>query len=291
MGENAVYSVLGYLPNAMEREIRGILRGARLSVREIRLRAFGVSSLVTDLGGFPLYSRVCAAELEKITEGLCRGSAYAYLECIKAGYIPLSRGVRVGIVGEARYKEGGLVGISAISSLCFRIPCAACDLCGELYGEWRELGEENLLILAPPSGGKTTALRSLARKIGTGRSAKRVVVIDERCEFDPEDYVGASVDILQGYRRGVGTEIAVRTMSPEVLLVDEITTAEDAEALRTALGVGIPVIATAHGTHPRSLLQREQLASLIRSGAFSLFCSIRRQGAGFLVSRLEKIAV
>ena len=77
MGENAVYSVLGYLPNAMEREIRGILRGARLSVREIRLRAFGVSSLVTDLGGFPLYSRVCAAELEKITEGLCRGSAYA----------------------------------------------------------------------------------------------------------------------------------------------------------------------------------------------------------------------
>ncbi len=291
MSGKRLYLAIGYLPDAMAREIDGILRGSRLEIREIRLRAVGACSVVTDRGSFPLSSRIELGGLEKIVERLCRGSIYAFRECINAGYIPLSLGVRVGIVGEARYDGERLVGVSGISALSFRIPTAACSFDEELYRSWLSLKGENLLILAPPSGGKTTALRALARFIGTGRGSRRVVVVDERCEFDPEDYRGCTVDILQGYRRGLGTEVAVRTMSPEVLLVDEIASAGDAAALRTAVGVGIPVVATAHGTDPASLLAREYLASLLRDGCFSRFCGIENRGGSFYVTPPSEIAV
>lgn len=291
MENRGLYSVLGCLPDGMAREICGILRGARLSVREIRIRAFGVSSLVTDLGSFPLASRVDGEITKKITERLCRGSVYAFRECINSGYIPFSFGVRVGIVGEARYDGEEMVGISEISALSFRIPSAVCGFGAELYRHWQGLCGENLIIIAPPSGGKTTALRSLAGFLGTGRNSRRVVVIDERCEFNPRDYCGATVDILQGYKRGIGTEIAVRTMSPEVLLVDEIASAGDAEALRSAIGVGIPVVATAHGSSVGSLLARDYLASLVRDGCFSRACSIERRGGEFYITPPSELAV
>ncbi len=289
--KSVLSSVLNYLPGGISRELSGIIAGSHLSIREIRLRKDGVSGIVTNAGSFPLLSRVDGEAIEAVVNRLCRGSVYAFLDSINAGYIPLSHGVRVGIVGEAKYDAGRLVGVSGISALNFRIPTLIGDFCGELYREWLSTPMENLLILAPPCGGKTTALRSLAHCIGTGREAKKVVVVDERFEFDPSDYRGSTVDILQGYRRGLGTEVAVRTMSPEVILVDEIATPDDAQALRLAIGVGIPVIATAHGTDPKSLTAREHLTSLLRDGCFSRFCNIQRLDGGFSVSKAERIAI
>ena len=284
-------TVFEYLPMRFVREIRGMLAGSRLEIREIRLRACGISTVATDGGSFPLLSRIGADGIEKTVQKLCRGSVYAFYDRINSGYIPLPRGIRVGIVGEARYDGERTVGVSAIGALCFRIPCSTLAVADGLYSDWVSLGKESLLILAPPSGGKTTALRSLASLIGRGSGLCRVVVVDERFEFDPSDYVGATVDILQGYRRGVGTEIAVRTMSPDVLLVDEICSVEDAEAIRTAVGVGIPLIATAHGTGMESVLARGYLSGLVVDGCFSRFCSIKREAGGFVISMPEKIAI
>ena len=290
MNDSALNYAVGYLPDRISRELCGVMRGSRLSVREIRLRSFGVCEVVTDGGSFPLLSRIDGYGMEKTVKRLCRGSPYAYIESIKSGYIPLSHGVRVGIVGEARYEGQRLVGISEISALNFRIPTALSNFAEGLYREWLAT-RGNLLILAPPSGGKTTALRSLARLIGTGRDARRVVVVDERCEFNPADYENSLVDILQGYRRGIGTEVAVRTMSPEVLLVDEISSTSDADALRSAVGVGVPIIATAHGTEPRSLLMRKPIAKLLYDGCFSHYSVIRAAGGGFVISPLSEIKI
>ena len=289
--KKGLYTVLGQLPVGMAREIAGILNGASVTVFEIRLRAFGVSTVVTDLGNLPLCYRVTGRDIEKTVERLCRGSVYAYLDCIASGYLPLAHGVRVGIIGEAGYSEEKMVGISGASALSFRIPTAIPDLGGELYRAWQSCPNENLLLVAPPSGGKTTALRALARQIGSGRDANRVVVVDERCEFDPEDYANSSVDILRGYKRGAGTEIAVRTMSPEVLLVDEIASEADASALCAAFGVGIPIVATAHGTCREALMMREPLRRLLCDGCFTRLCRIERTGAEFKITPPEAIAV
>ena len=284
-------TVFEYLPTGFVREISGMLRGSRLEIREIRLRSAGLSTLLTDGGAFPLLSRIDADGIEKTVQKLCRGSVYAYSDGINSGYIPLARGIRVGVVGRASHDGERMVGVSRLSSLCFRIPCSPIGVADGLYSEWLSLGRESLLILAPPSGGKTTVLRSLASLIGRGQGLSRVVVIDERFEFDPLDYIGATVDILQGYRRGVGTEIAVRTMSPDVLLVDEICSAQDAEAIRTAVGVGIPLIATAHGTDMDSVCARGHLWGLVSDGCFSRFCRIEKRAGGFVISSPERIAI
>ena len=281
-------AVIGWLPARLGREIVGIARGSRHGIREIRLRATGPSAVVTDAGNFPLFTRVTQAELEGVVDKMCRGSLYAHRTDMNDGYISVG-GIRVGVVGEARYDGGRQVGVSAVSSLSFRIPTGRCDFAAELYSVWKLLGG-GLLIVAPPSGGKTTALRALAGLIGSGRDGRRVVAVDERCEFDPAEYDTASVDILQGYRRGQGIEIAVRTMSPEVLMVDEIASVGDAAAVSLAMGVGVPVIATAHGTDTLSLTRRTFLRELLGDGFFTHVCPIRRCGGGFCLAPVESVA-
>lgn len=280
-------AVLDWLPARLGREIESVARGSRHSIREIRLRASGISSVVTDGGDFPLFTRVTHAELEGVVDKMCGGSIYAHRADMNDGYISVG-GVRVGVVGEARYDGEGRIGVSSVASLSFRIPTGVCGFAAELYSRWLSLCG-NLLIVAPPSGGKTTALRALAGLIGSGRGGRRVVVVDERCELDPAEYGAASVDILQGYRRGQGIEIAVRTMSPEVLMVDEIASAGDAKAISLAMGVGIPVIATAHGTDLLSLTRRDFIRDLLGEGLFTHICPIKRSGSGFFLAPNEAV--
>ena len=285
--EGRLATVIGWLPARLGREIESVVRGSRHTVREIRLRAAGLSSVVTDGGDFPLFTRLSVAELEGVVDKICRGSLYAYRADMNDGYISVG-GVRVGVVGEARHDTEGRIGVFSVASLSFRIPTGRCDFAGELYSRWLSLGG-NLLIVAPPSGGKTTALRALARLVGSGRDGRRVVVVDERCEFDPSEYRTASVDVLQGYRRGQGIEIAVRTMSPEALMVDEIASERDAEAVSLAMGVGIPVIATAHGVDLLSLTRRDFICNLLGEGLFTHACPIRRDGGGFYLAPVEAV--
>lgn len=283
-----IATVLGWFPARLGREIESLVRGSRHAIREIRLRGGGLSSVVTDGGDFPLFTRLSVAELEGVLDKMCGGSLYAHRAEMNDGYISVG-GVRVGVVGEARYDTEGRLAVFSATSLSFRIPTGRCDFGGEIYSRWLSLCG-NLMIVAPPSGGKTTALRALAGLIGSGRGGRRVVAVDERCEFDPAEYAGGSVDILQGYRRGQGIEIAVRTMSPEVLMVDEIASAGDAEAVFLAMGVGIPVIATAHGTDLLSLTRRGFIRDLLGEGLFTHICPIRREGGDFFLAPTEFVA-
>ena len=61
-------AVLDWLPARLGREIESVARGSRHSIREIRLRASGISSVVTDGGDFPLFTRVTHAELEGVVD-------------------------------------------------------------------------------------------------------------------------------------------------------------------------------------------------------------------------------
>ena len=138
-----------------------------------------------------------------------------------------------------------------------------------------------MLIYSAAGEGKTTAIRSLARLIGSGKRPYRVVVADERSEFDEGAYRSAHVDVLKGYKRSLGIEIAIRTMSAEVLIVDEISSPEDARALLLAIGAGVDVIATAHGRRVSEISKRPHMRELIGAGLFSSFCSLKREGERF----------
>ena len=252
-------------------------------IREICLRAEGRSSVLFGDERVTLLSDFCESDMEGLLERMCDGAIYAYRDSISKGYITLSGGIRVGIGGHAKYEHRSLVGVSDIRSLIFRIPGHACEFGEELEKLYRREGFCGMLIYSVPGGGKTTALRSLALSLGTGKESVRVAVIDERCEFDESDYRSSEVDILKGYTRKRGLDIATRTLSPQVLIIDEIG-ADDAAELVSAVKCGIPLIATAHAASFEELMTKPSLSPLLEIGAFSLFVGIRRSEGKYLLT-------
>lgn len=280
--------VMGVLPRGAAEEIREISRSVEdlpHRISEIRLRADGLSSISVGGVGYPLFYRVLSSEVVEVLLSLTDGEVYAHRDTMARGYVSV-RGCRIGISGFARY-DGGSVGVGEICSLVFRLGGSACEFGDSLAERWRAMGEPNLILASPPMGGKTTALRALAGRIGSGREAKRTVVVDERCEFDPAEYRRSSVDVLRGYRRAEGIEQAYRTMAAQVIIIDEIATEAEAEALLGAYGAGVGLIASVHAADHDSIRERACLAPLLDAGAFGAAAVIRREGRAWVYDMRE----
>ena len=268
------------LPDGLRREIERLAasRGVGASsVSEIKIRASGRCSVIISGEKIRLAGSVGGEETEKILSLLCEGSLYAYRDRIREGYISLDGGIRVGICAEARYDSGRLVGVSNVSSLVFRIPTAPFAFAEELYEAWQEC-RRGMLIYSPPGVGKTTALRSLVGLIGGRRGGEEVAVIDERGEFFREDYRSMSVDVLRGYRKAEGMEIALRSLSPEVIAVDEVGRLSEANAMLESLNAGVRVIATAHADSLDALKRRVNMKPFFDYGVFDVFVGIKKRG-------------
>ena len=284
-----VIGVLSALPPSAAREILRIAEGRAGglgSISEIRLRRGPVCELILGSERIPLSCRPTEAEMAEVLKKVTDGGLYAHRDSIAEGYVPMPGGVRVGVCGRARYDGGRIVGISSTASLVFRIPRGGCDFSGELEELWDRIGLGGVLIFSPPGGGKTTALRHLAGYLG-GSRGYRVAVVDERCEFDVSDYADRSVDVLSGYRKAEGIEIAARTLSPEVIMVDELA-ASDAASVMEAVKCGIPIIATAHARDTEELLSKAGISELSRAGVFSAYIGIRYTPPTYQLTLTEK---
>lgn len=279
---SAADRVLSYFPSGISREIRDLSEHrSDGALREIRLRAEGRASVRLGKSTIPLLGRVSSEELYTLLCRICDGAVYSQRDSICSGYVSMSCGVRVGVVGTAGYDSASLVGVEKISSLVFRIPTGECSFAPELERVFRTEGRGGgMLIYSPPGVGKTTALRALARRLGGGRTPMRVCVVDERFEFFPEDYRECEVDLLRGYKKKTGLDIAVRTMSPDIVMMDEIGAGE-ADAVLDAVHCGIPIVATAHARSADELLSKRSLKPLFESGAFVTLVGISDTGTGY----------
>ena len=283
---DALEAALAYLTDNSVRAIREYIGKTRTSGREIseiRARLCGPLSLIVSGENISLGISVGEDGIREMFKRVCGGAVFAHRDDICSGYVTVESGIRVGVSGQARYEEGRIVGVGKISTLVFRLPSAECSFASELYQEWLQR-PGGMLICSRAGEGKTTAIRSLAGLIGSGRDAKRVVVVDERCEFDTEKYAHAHVDVLRGYKKTLGIEIAIRTMSAQVIVVDEIGSGEDSRALLGALGAGVEVIATAHAECYESALKRDYIRELVLGGLFTSVCTIRREGSRYSFS-------
>ena len=269
-----------HLPRGILRELTLIeksRRGLFEKISEIRLRSQGVSSICIDGERIILAYRAGRDEVEACFKALLSGSLYAHRDTIAEGFISLPRGIRVGVVGQARYEYGKLVGISDVSSLLFRIPVFFEGIEDELTKAF-SMAKSGLLIFSPPAFGKTTALRRLAAAVSRGRGGLNAAVIDERREFLPDDYRGCSVDILSGYKKAEGMEIALRTMSPDVIFLDEIGGADEVSRMIYSVNSGVRLVASAHASSYIELVKKANLAPLFERGVFDVFLEIRREG-------------
>ena len=274
--ENKIFS---FLSPVYAEEARRAYRASRATLTEVRLRAGHLASLTLRdekaSYNLPLSFSLSEEEMREVFTRVCGGSIHAYEESIKEGYLSLDKGVRVGICGRAVRKEGVTRGITAIKSLCFRIPhrcIGAADILLSVF----EKNRCGILLFSPPGVGKTTLLREFAREISRGKTPKRCAVIDTRGEFFGFERE-CLIDLLTGYPKAEGAEIAVRTLSPEVLLMDEIGKKESSSLLSLA-SLGVPVIASVHGESEGEVCA-SSVRTAIEQGIFPLLFDVKRNTA------------
>ncbi len=252
------------------------------AIEEIRLRAGRYATLTVDGRNVPTRVLLSTADLTALLTHMCGGSLYAYSQTINQGYIALPGGIRVGVAGRAICEEGRVIGVCEISGLCIRLPHRHEAMGGEVCRLLRRMAAEGgsprgVLIYAPPGVGKTTLLRAVAASMAGGHDPWRTVVIDTRGElgFDT-DSADLCLDILGGYPRARGVEIATRTLSAQLILCDEIGDVEEAMALISAHHGGVPLVASAHAGTVDELLRRTGIRLLHEARLFGAYVGIRR---------------
>ena len=278
----------GYLPEALWRAAYTLEEPQKLQCEEFRLRAgqpfcalVGGKILPLPLGEAPLL--VSAEDLAELVARCTANSVHTYSDQLAQGYVSLDGGHRLGVCGESLLNEQGRPGgfrsySGANLRIARQITALAQPLLPYLMQNDQPLGT---LLLSPPGGGKTTLLRELVRCLA---QTHPISLLDERGEIAacrngmPQFDVGPNTDILSGCPKRFGLDAMVRAMGPQLVALDEITSADDAEAMLQAQGCGCQFFATAHGKDLGDLRARPSYRPLLEQGIFQRFILIEAAG-------------
>ena len=247
---------------------------ASFSVEEIRLRKNRPLWICGGRENLMLDVEVSEEELEETLLNACGGSLYSCAESIARGFVPTVGHIRIGVCGE--WTKGG---IRKISSLAIRVPHRHKTDAAGVRAILEDFGmSRGLLLFSPPLGGKTSFLREIAAELASGKRAYRVIVVDTRGELGfALDLPCLNIDILSGYPRREGIEIAARTLGAQVVICDEIGVG-DTDAIAELHGGGVPLVASAHAATLHELVSRRGIAELHRAGVFGGYLELDRYG-------------
>ena len=127
----------------------------------------------------------------------------------------------------------------------------------------------NILLLGRPGVGKTTMLREVARVLAD-EARQRVIIVDTSNEIAgdgdiPHPAIGHARRMqvpAPTEQHGVMIE-AVENHMPQVIIIDEMGTTQEAAAARTIAERGVQLVATAHGNTLDNLIMNPTLSDLI----------------------------
>ena len=258
--------VLDYLAENIKNEIKKYMSNIQ-NIEEIRLRTNKPIILKNSNGNNLLIHIVSKEELLETFQKVCEQSIYSYQKQICEGFITIKGGHRVGITGSCVIENGKIININYISSLNFRIAREKKDVSNKILKYiLNENDVNNTLIISKPGCGKTTILRDLVRKISTKKTCG---IVDERGEIasmykgEPQNDIGILSDVMDNCTKSDGMKMLIRSMSPEVIVCDEIGNKQDIEAINYAMCSGVKGIFTAHGNSLEEIMLNEQISQLL----------------------------
>lgn len=262
------------VPPCLRSELLALSDSMTNKAEEIRLRAGRAPTLVLPEGEIEILPahKLTPSELQLVLEIATRASAHTYADSIRMGFVTAEGGCRVGLCGTALTDERHITGIRRLSSICIRIPRQKRGCANGIYNALSSGGFKSTIIVSPPGAGKTTLLRELVRLLSD--DGKRISLVDERSEVagtfegQPCFDVGARTDVLTGAPKAEGIFLLLRSMAPQVLAFDEITSPEDVEAAEMAANCGVELLATAHGAGIMDLSERNLYRKMLDKRIF-----------------------
>ncbi|NLK87005.1 MAG: stage III sporulation protein AA [Clostridiaceae bacterium] len=244
---------------------------------------------------------VTQEDIKNSIEMMSENSVYAYQEEIKNGYITIRGGHRVGLTGRVVLDASGVKNIKDISGLNIRLSNQIFGCSSKVMGYIVKNASDifNTLIISPPQCGKTTILRDIARNLSngmpdTGFKGVKVAIVDERSELAacvkgiPQNDVGIRTDVLDGCPKNIGMKMMIRSMSPKVIITDEIGNEGDRQAVHSVLNAGVRIITTAHGYNISELKSRREVLMLVQDKVFERYIVLNdTNGPGSLAEVID----
>ena len=290
--------ILRKLPSSVNERIETLPESIVDRFEEIRLKTFQDTLIISEGREISLHDgkAVTPDVLDETLNRLLDYSYYAYEDELSKGYITIEGGHRVGICGRVTLRDGKVHLIKEISSLNIRrsrqIIGASRNVISSVCDDKKNL-IKNTLIISPPKCGKTTILRDLARSLSY--KGYRVGICDERSEIagsyngETSYDLGKRTDILDGCPKAEGILMLIRSMSPDVIITDEIGKSEDVSAIEAALCAGVKTITTIHGSSYEDV-ENSAIGKLIRNHVFETLIFLSATPTIGTVKRIMKLS-
>ncbi len=220
-------------------------------------------------------------DMKETLSRMSRYSMYALEEELRNGFFTIQGGHRVGVAGRTVCEQGKVLSFRNICSLNIRVAREKKGCAKDLL-PWLIQGDSiyNTLLLSPPGIGKTTLLRDCIRLLSQGSKAlpgKKIGVVDERSEIAAsflgvvQNDLGDRTDVLDACPKAQGMRLLLRSMSPQILAVDELGGKEDCLAVEEALHCGCRILGTMHARDAQELQEKMYLSEWLAKGFFGRF--------------------
>ena len=296
---NNYNDILYIFPESIKNALVNILNQTKsgyMSISEIRLRINqNPFVLFNDRREIMIDNVYVTREIiNSILNSATRYSMYAFQDTIRQGFISLRGGHRLGVLGQAVVNNGIMTGQKNISYLNLRVAHEHIG-CANPVMDFINT-QSNILIISPPGCGKTTMLRDIVRNYSYGLrcSPLKVTIIDERGEIAacvdgiPQNDIGPRTDVCNMGNKKEGVFAALRSMSPDLIVMDEIGGDDDVEAVKKAVYLGVRVIATVHGYSLKDCYLRSDLTQIINNNGFNKIIVLsNKNGAGTVADMID----
>lgn len=216
-------------------------------------------------------------DFEYICDKLCSHSYHTNMSSLIDGYVTAKNGSRIGVSSTAVFKDDKIHSVKDISSLNIRISHECINCAKKIIDLTYRNKMPSIIVAGLPGCGKTTFLRDYARLISNGYSGeyKKVSIIDERKEIAAGFDVGINTDVLSGFIKSKGIEIATRTLSPDLIVCDEIGSVDELEKIRYSFSTGVSFAVSIHLKNAEDIFSNIITDELINTGQFDFIVILK----------------
>lgn len=234
------------------------------------------------------YSAHCVSvsdsDFDEVFARVCSFSVHTHMGTLIDGYVTAPNGNRIGVAATAVSKNGEITAVKDASSLNIRIAKNVTDCARGVLNALYVNSFPSIIVASPPGGGKTTFLRDMTRLLsgGFGGHYRKISVVDERSEIAAFD-LGLNTDVIDGYPKKKGMEIALRTLSPDMIVCDEIADDEEVDTIHSGFSSGVAFAVSVHVKEPKDVLNKSIVKKLILTGEFDYIVLLEDYADSFTV--------